>query len=450
MLQGPMSALDQLFEGAELLRRNPFSPHIQQAIRRLNAEGLLPRTGSDLSSWKQWLGRFPEPLVMADRPALALSICLAVSSGVADLEARKRVRSALSWFPGEIDAAIPELVFRSSHVRRALDRMTGNSQKMRVIREQGWSASFGDDLGHVLEMGSMIRATPVLVVGESGTGKELLAQSLCAAAPGKWTGNEWRPATTESVNLAALPHDVVFSALFGHTKGAFSGATRTRTGLLERCHGEAVFLDEVAELPPHAQVALLRALQEGRVRPLGADEDVAAAPRVISATHRDLPELIASGKFRMDLYHRLSSVILRLPALRERLDDVETLVDAHLREMSPKLKPIVKERFNAFWRDSGENYHWPGNVRELLSVVRRLSLGLQPELMALGQPSRGRIPDELIERSWSLDEVKRWYAGHVNDGVSTRTEAARKLDVDRATLRGLLQKPPGRGPGIDA
>jgi DNA-binding NtrC family response regulator len=231
----------------------------------------------------------------------------------------------------------------------------------------------------------------------------------------------------------------VFSALFGHRRGAYTGAGGDRAGVLEACHGGAVFLDEVADLPMPAQVALLRSLQEGTVRPLGADASRPAAPRIISATHRDLAAMVREGGFRVDLYHRLSSVVLTVPALRERPEDLPVLAEAVLREVEPQLRPLILERFEAFRHGVGAGYHWPGNVRELAAVLRTLALGLTPRLLAGGEPSEGRFPPGLEDGQWSLDAVKRWYAQYVADLHPTRTAAARALDIDRSTLRGLLK-----------
>ena len=431
----------QLLASAEALRQNPFSPTVQQTIRRLISDGVLPPKGAELAQWKQWLERFPASLVHHDTAAVAIAACVGVGAGVADSGIHKRIRTALSWFPNLKGADVPELASRSLHVRDGLDRIVGNSPKMREVRAHGWSSAFGEDLRNALGLKTMLQTTPVLILGETGTGKELVAQSVCRAAPGTWDSNKgWIPGKTDSVNLAALPRELIYSALFGHEKGAFTGATTAVKGILENCHGGAVFLDEVADSPLPAQVALLRALQEGRARPLGSNKDVDAAPRVISATHRDLLHLCKQRVFRADLYHRLSSVILELPPLRERLEDIELIAASFIDDLEYELQPIIKERFAEFLRNKASEHKWPGNVRELLAAVRALCLGLPPRLMTSLESKDGPVPSAMLDREWTLEEAKRWYAAYVVAGCPIKKDAAKRLDIDRGTLRTLLQK----------
>jgi two-component system, NtrC family, response regulator GlrR len=229
----------------------------------------------------------------------------------------------------------------------------------------------------------------------------------------------------------------VEDVLFGHEKGAFTGARDSQPGVLERCHEGVVFLDEVADLPLKTQVSLLRVLQEGTVRRLGVGaKERPARPRVISATHKDLHALMAKGLFREDLFHRLSACVLHLPPLCERREDIPLLAEHELRSVSPALQPILKGEIDAFLEQHA-GYSWPGNVRELTKVVHSLALGITPQLSGAA-PARTDVPEEIVAGRWSLKEVRRWYARHVSSLGGSRTEVARKLEIDRGTLRELL------------
>lgn len=435
-----MTSVDQALESVGVLQRNPFRDEVRQSIRRLTDDKALPREGYKLEDWKEWVDSLPATIHSLVEPdALALSLCVGVGAGVPESERHERIVEALSWLSRDVQSRVPEMACRSLHVRDALQRIVGNSAAMRTIRAQGWTAAFGDDLLAAQGLEAMLRATPVLILGETGTGKELLAQSLCGAAPGQWSKKKgWSPSKNDSVNLAALPEDLILSALFGHKKGAFTGAAADHDGVLAKCNDGAVFLDEVADLSMRAQVALLRALQEGVARPLGGDTDVPAAPRIISATHIHLAARAAEGRFRMDLYYRLSAAILVMPPLRDRLEDIEPLVGSVLDSIGQELRPLVKERFTGFLQEHGAAHSWPGNVRELRAVVQALCLGLQPRLDRTIAGPEDVVPRQMLDCAWTLDEVRRWYANRTVRTVDNKTEAAKRLDVDRGTLRKLL------------
>ncbi len=203
----------------------------------------------------------------------------------------------------------------------------------------------------------------VLIRGETGTGKELVARSLHALSP-----RADRPLI--SVNCAAIPETLIESELFGHEKGAFTGAASTREGLVAAADTGTLFLDEIGELPLEAQARLLRVIQEGEVRPIGAIESRKVDVRLVTATHRDLRQLAKTGKFREDLYYRLNVIQLRLPPLRERGKDViaiaEALLERFCEEMSKPLQALSPEAVQAI-----TTYSWPGNVRELENAIQR-------------------------------------------------------------------------------
>ncbi|WP_295634307.1 sigma-54 dependent transcriptional regulator [Novosphingobium sp.] len=205
----------------------------------------------------------------------------------------------------------------------------------------------------------------VLVLGESGTGKELVAEAihqLGSRARGPFV----------AVNAAAIPHDLIESELFGHEKGAFTGAVARRIGKFEQASGGTLFLDEIGDMPIDAQTRLLRALQSGRVRRVGGTEEITLDCRIVAATNRDLMPLIAAGQFREDLYYRLAVVPIELPALRERRDDIEALARHFLSRAAAEGLP--RRQLSAAGAELLAQQPWRGNVRELRNVMFRLAL----------------------------------------------------------------------------
>jgi sigma-54 specific flagellar transcriptional regulator A len=223
----------------------------------------------------------------------------------------------------------------------------GNSQPMREIRK-------------LIETIADSTAT-VLVTGESGTGKELVAQALHYQSPRA-------DANFVPLNCAAIPKELMESELFGHRKGAFTGALADRVGRFELAHGGTLFLDEIGDLSLDMQVKLLRVLQEKTVDPIGSSIEVDV--RVVAATHRDLEAEIAAGRFREDLYYRLNVLPLRTPPLRERGDDILVLAKHYAEKFAHKGTPVT---FTADFSDALKTYDWPGNVREMSNLIHRFS-----------------------------------------------------------------------------
>jgi two-component system response regulator PilR (NtrC family) len=205
---------------------------------------------------------------------------------------------------------------------------------------------------------------PVHISGESGTGKELVARLIHARSP---RGQ----APFVPINCGAIPSELMESEFFGHKKGSFTGAIKDKMGLFQAAEGGTLFLDEVADLPLHMQVKLLRALQERSVRPVGGESEVAVNVRVISATHKDLSQLLVAGLFRQDLYYRLNVIEVRTPPLRERMDDLPLLVSAILQRLAPEVGLQKAPSLSQNALQLLTSYAFPGNVRELENILER-------------------------------------------------------------------------------
>ena len=217
----------------------------------------------------------------------------------------------------------------------------------------------------LLEQARMVAQSDVsvLINGQSGTGKEILAQAIHAASPraGK---------AFIAINCGALPEQLLESELFGHAKGAFTGAVSQREGLFQAAEGGTLFLDEIGDMPQALQVKLLRVLQERKVRPLGSNRDLDINVRILSATHRDLPKAMEKQEFREDLYYRLNVVSLKIPALHERAEDIPLLANHLLKQAAERHKPFVR----SFSTDAMKRLmtaSWPGNVRQLVNVIEQ-------------------------------------------------------------------------------
>jgi two-component system response regulator HydG len=273
---------------------------------------------------------------------------------------------------------------------------------------------------------------PVAVLGETGTGKEVVARILHANSP-----RAAKPFV--AVNVAALPADLLESELFGHGKGAFTGAASARRGLFEEADGGTLFLDEIGEMPLPLQAKLLRALQDGEVRRVGENRSFAVDVRIVCATHRDLAELTRAGRFREDLYFRLKVLTLKVPPLRERREDILPLAMQFLAEQTRALDGFTPQAEALLLR-----YRWPGNVRELQSAVMHgAALAVGPEVAADDLPDDVRFSMVTVtspgrgasEGLATLAEVERRHILFVLDACGgSQVEAARVLGIGRNTL----------------
>ena len=271
----------------------------------------------------------------------------------------------------------------------------------------------------------------VLILGESGTGKELVARAMHARS-------RRAQAPFVAVNCASIPENLVESELFGHEKGAFTGAAQARRGLFEAAHQGTLFLDEIGELPLAAQARLLRVLQEGELRPVGSSRTRKVDVRLLAATHRDLQAMCAEGSFRQDLYFRLRVVEIRLPPLRDRDVDLVPLADALLARSAEAmgrtgltLAPDVLPAMRA--------YDWPGNVRELANALERAVIlhdgegPITADELGLAAPRATEADTSLPEPEGSLDD---YFVGFVqaHEGELSETEIAKRLGISRKTL----------------
>ncbi len=279
--------------------------------------------------------------------------------------------------------------------------------------------------------------TNVLIAGESGTGKELVARKIHLLS-----GRADRQMI--SLNCAAIPDALIESELFGHEKGAFSGATSDRVGLVEAADGSTLFLDEIGELPLSAQARLLRVLQEGEVRRIGSIETRKVSVRLIASTHRNVQALVNEGAFREDLYYRLNVVKLSLPPLRERGQDILLLAE-HFLAQAAERHGKTKLRFNDSARTRISSYNWPGNIRELENAVQRAVIlcdkkTIGAELLAVEAEPATKLPS--FDSKSSATSLEDYFVAFVKDHQEsmTETELAEKLGISRKALWQKRQK----------
>jgi DNA-binding NtrC family response regulator len=294
----------------------------------------------------------------------------------------------------------------SSSVDEA-ERMVGSSPAMEALQAE--LACFA------------IHAAPVLLLGESGTGKELAARAIHRLSAQR---NE----PFVAINCGALPKELAMSELFGHVKGAFTGAAINHRGAFERAHLGTLFLDEIGELEPALQTSLLRVLETKTIKKLGSETEISVNARIVAATNRDLLGAIPMGRFRADLYHRLAVLKVSLPPLRERLEDIPLLARALLARTNTQ-KELSTEALEVLSRHS-----WPGNVRELRNMLERASaLSMGPQISA--DDLRFDLVDlyRVKDDEQALLEIIDKYHGNV-------TAAARELCISRTTLRDRLYK----------
>jgi DNA-binding NtrC family response regulator len=372
--------------------------------------------------------------LLEDLRAAGLSIPVVMISGQANVEmAVRATRLGASDFL-EKPISTDKLLLTVENALRLVRLEDENRQlRRRVGRHEAVWAS--EAMRRVMAQVDRVAASEsrVCILGETGTGKEVVARAIHERSP-----RRDRPFVT--VNCAAIPSDLIESELFGHEKGAFTGAAMRHAGKFEQAHGSTLFLDEIGDMPPAMQTKLLRVLQEGEIERVGGGRPVLVNVRVLVATHRDLAALVASGGFREDLYHRVFVFPLTLPPLRERPDDIPALVDHFARLVADQ----NGWRAQAFAPDALEalsTYRWPGNVRELRNVVERLLLLSEGTVTAADvrgilPPTPGRLAaapaadGTLAERVAAFE--RRELASALERHGYRIAEAARALGLERS------------------
>ncbi len=282
-------------------------------------------------------------------------------------------------------------------------------------------------------------SAPVLITGESGTGKELVAKAI-------HTNSKRKDKAYIPVNCAAIPASLLESELFGHEKGAFTGAIAQKEGCFELAHQGTLFLDEIGEMNPDLQSKLLRVLEDGRFRRVGGTKEIEVDVRVIAATNKNLEEAVEEGSFREDLYYRLNVFHIILPQLRERNEDIPLLIQSFIEEFNVKndknIKGVSREALKIL-----KNYSWPGNVRELKNVIERAVIVsrndvIEPEDLPEALMSRAaKAPKVEFALGTTMDEVERQYLFHtINFVDGNKTKAAKLLGISLKTLHNKLNK----------
>ena len=338
--------------------------------------------------------------------------------------------------------------------RRRMVRVSRGAEQLAPPAELPRAPSEPALVGHspsiIQVMKTLARVAPsqatVLVLGETGTGKELVARTVHHFS-------DRADRRFVAVNCSALAEGLLESELFGHVKGAFTGANASRPGLFREADHGTLFLDEIGDISPPLQARLLRALQEHEIVPVGSESPVKVDVRVLAATHRDLPALVREGRFREDLYYRLNVVTLLLPPLRDRRQDIPLLIDHFLRSLAARHgRGLVAVDPEAQLRLLG--YDWPGNIRELQNVLERAMLLAEqdvigPEHLApeVRPTARSAAPPTVAhegDAQWplrSLEELEREHVAKVLAAVrGSREEAARILGISRRTLTRMIQR----------
>ncbi len=396
----------------------------------------------------------PTLLAFADQVAIALENARLINENKARADALAGANSALE----EAQERLRELLDgRTEQLKRA-------RQKLRDAREAlyghfGYQGLVGTSevMRRVYALIDRVRDTdvPVLITGESGTGKEVVARAIHSASARS-------KARTLGVNCGAIPENLLESELFGHVKGAFTGADRDRKGLLRDCQGGSILLDEIGEMPLKMQASLLRVLQERKVRPVGGNREEDIDVRLLFATNRDLSRMVADGRFREDLYYRIHVVEVRVPALRERPDDIPQLVDYFLGLFAARYKREKNGLTKQALQRLGQ-YSWPGNVRQLENVLLNAwVMSEDPELdasdfdipdnWALGATGPSRVAHEvtpprgapLKRRKASVSEHRRDERDRIMDALResnwNRVKAAEISGIPRRTFYRRLRE----------
>ena len=307
--------------------------------------------------------------------------------GVEVLEKAKKIKPEIPFVMisghGDLDTAVntmrlgafdyiskpPDLNRLLNTVRNALDRkvlVVENKRLKKKVSKNHEMIGESDAITHIIEMIEKVAATDarVLITGPNGTGKELVAHWLHEKS-------DRSSSALIEVNCAAIPSELIESELFGHVKGSFTGANKDRAGKFEAANNGTIFLDEIGDMSLSAQAKVLRALQENKIQRVGSDRDIKVNVRIVAATNKDLKKEIKEGRFREDLYHRLAVILIKVPALNDRRDDIPLLIH-HFSQKIASQQGVAKKEFSSEAIALLKEYDWTGNIRELRNVVERL------------------------------------------------------------------------------
>jgi two-component system response regulator HydG len=431
---------------------------LQAELTDRGYEVTLARSGDEALALAKEGDSFDVALLDVRMPGPSgLDVCRALSSACPDLPV------VLMTGFGDMDAAIAALragahdfltkPFETEALDVVLRRAAEQSERQREVERLRHISEDGEGFAGILGASAEIRRlsdivqrisgsdASVLVTGESGSGKELVARaihSLSKRSRGPFV----------AINCAAMPDHLLESELFGHERGAFTGARAARVGLLRRAHGGTLFLDEIGDMSLALQPKLLRALQEKLVRPVGSDHEVSFDVRVVAATHRNLQQAVRKGDFRADLFFRLNVISISVPPLRERRDDILLLATRFREEFAQRdhkqLDGFAPEVAKQLLR-----HDWPGNVRELRNSIESAVTMARGHLITMDdlpgllthQQTEPEEPSESPGELLPLSEVERRHVLAILDAVGgNKSEAARILGVDRKTLQARLQR----------
>jgi DNA-binding NtrC family response regulator len=337
--------------------------------------------------------------------------------------------------------------FNDEDLLEAIHQGIALDPRARQERRDGAEHSFEGIIGVSAPLGAVLNlvhvvaptSSTVLILGETGTGKELIARAIHKRSPR--SGEAF-----VSVNCAAIPPSLIASELFGHEKGAFTGALQQRLGRFELAEAGTIFLDEIGDLPPETQLALLRVLQEREFERVGGDQSIPVDVRVIAATNRDLPGAVATGDFRSDLFYRLNVFPIEIPPLRERKEDipllVEHLIDRYARKLGKKIRGVDQKTLDLL-----QAYQWPGNIRELQNVIERSVIVSETDDLTvdkswLSQESVSTSPiNQLLSKKLETQEREMIEAALAKTGgrVSGPSGAAVKLGIPPSTLESKIR-----------
>ena len=387
--------------------------------------------------------------VKALQPACEVIVITAFGSVDLAVQAMQKGAADLITKPFSPDELTVKLERLAERLRQRRELESLQEQNLYLRQEEESQFNFGEIIGQSPPMQDVFRMlqkvaptdSSVIIYGESGTGKELVARAIhknSSRASGPFI----------RVNCGALTETLLESELFGHEKGAFTGALKRKLGRFELAHRGAIFLDEIGDISPALQIKLLRVLQEKEFERVGGEETVNVDVRFIAATHRNLKEEVAAGRFREDLYYRLHIVPINLPPLRQRADDLPVLVNHFLQRLGHELRKLnLKIELPAL--EMMKNYHWPGNVRELGNVLERAAVLCEAEHITVAdlpplvkdRSAVFQLPNENLDLNQTLEDVERALIERaMSHAHGVKAEAARLLGIKATTLLYKLEK----------